>query len=244
MIEYQLIRTSRRKTIGLQVKRARVIVRAPHFAKKELIESFLLQKLTWLKKQVAQQVQANSMCCGFAHGDFVYVHGNKLEIRISFTNSNNIYLTESSSKIKYLSIEINSRLKAQLLCPEQRAKHVKKEIELFFKRGATDFIHDRVTLLSQQTLLWPLSIKIRRYSARWGSCNSRGELSFNYLLMMLPDWVIEYVIIHELCHLQHLNHSADFWSLVCQHSPNYTEAIKWLELHQAQLHWALPDSTN
>ena len=93
---------------------------------------------------------------------------------------------------------------------------------------------------AQLTSLKPLRIKIRRYSSRWGSCNSRGELSFNTLLMMLPIEVINYVVVHELCHLQHLNHSKEFWQLVAQYIPHYNQATQWVKTNQSTLLWRLP----
>ena len=86
--------------------------------------------------------------------------------------------------------------------------------------------------------LTPSKIKIRQYKARWGSCNSRKEVSLNYLLMMAPLWVIDYVIIHELCHLVHMNHSSQFWALVKLHCPDYNTAKQWLITHQKDLHWS------
>ena len=83
-------------------------------------------------------------------------------------------------------------------------------------------------------------MNIRQYSARWGSCNNRKEISFNYLLMMAPPWVIDYVVIHELCHLTHLNHSQHFWQLVIKHCAYFQEAKQWLKHHQTELIWQLP----
>jgi len=121
--------------------------------------------------------------------------------------------------------------------PLAKAKRVKKLLETYFKQEAEKLFVERLELLSTQTSLVPRKVIIRQYSARWGSCNNRGELSLNYLLIMAPIFVIDYVIIHELCHLEHLNHSKSFWGLVEQYCPNYHIAKKWLKTHQSQLHW-------
>ena len=119
------------------------------------------------------------------------------------------------------------------------AAAVKKHIEKYFKQQAEDIIPVKVATYSQLTSLTPVSIKIRQYRSRWGSCNSRGELSFNYLLMMLPIDVINYVVVHELCHLEHLNHSKEFWQLVAKHFPQHTKAKKWMKINQSALLWRL-----
>ena len=118
-------------------------------------------------------------------------------------------------------------------------KQVKVRLEKWLKEKAQRYILERVNALSKQSQLYPKDCKIRQYKARWGSCNIKGQLNFNYLLMMTPNWVVDYVIVHELCHLQHLNHSRDFWLLVHKHYPEYTQAKLWLKQHQQHLIWSL-----
>ena len=76
---------------------------------------------------------------------------------------------------------------------------------------------------------------IRGQKTRWASCSQRGNLSFNWKLVMAPEPVIEYVIIHELAHLQEMNHSKQFWTLVAQHCPGWREHKKWLKENERQL---------
>ena len=71
-------------------------------------------------------------------------------------------------------------------------------------------------------------ITIRTQRTRWGSCSAQGNLNFNCLLMLTPDDVIEYVVVHELCHRKEMNHSARFWAEVERVIPNYRESRRWL----------------
>ena len=73
------------------------------------------------------------------------------------------------------------------------------------------------------------SITVRDQKTRWGSCSSRGTLSFNYRLIFAPPAVLDYVVIHELCHLTHMNHSKDFWNMVSSVMPDYKIHRKWLK---------------
>ena len=72
-------------------------------------------------------------------------------------------------------------------------------------------------------------VTIKKMSSRWGSCSSKGNLNFSLFLWNTPMYVIDYVIIHELCHRRFMNHSKSFWSLVEQHCPEYKLAHKWLK---------------
>lgn len=79
------------------------------------------------------------------------------------------------------------------------------------------------------------SVTIRDQKTRWGSCSSRGTLSFNYRLIFAPPAVLDYVVVHELCHLTHMNHSKDFWNLVGLVMPDYKIHKRWLREHGHEL---------
>lgn len=77
--------------------------------------------------------------------------------------------------------------------------------------------------------LFPGTVTIRHQKSRWGSCSSNGNLSFNCLLCCAPTEVLDYVIVHELCHLRHPNHSPAFWTEVAHWCPDYQQQEKWLK---------------
>lgn len=78
-------------------------------------------------------------------------------------------------------------------------------------------------------------ITIRNQKSKWGSCSSKGNLNFNCLLMLMPPNVQDYIIVHELCHLKELNHSARFWAEVEKILPYYKEQEVWLKKHGDEL---------
>ena len=78
-------------------------------------------------------------------------------------------------------------------------------------------------------------IVIKEQKKRWGSCSSKGNLNFNWKLIFAPPEIIDYVVVHEMCHLKHMNHSKDFWWEVEQILPDYKERRKWLMEHGGSL---------
>lgn len=250
MLEYQLIRSKRRKTLGLQVKRGQVTVRAPYYVTSTFIDTFIQDKSAWLRAKLAEQ-QASLDFCDFKQNSSLLLLGEEVRLNLSIAKNPAVYLApgsetddklfnENHSNTGMLNIVISERVNAKLTDPIARAKQVKKQLEAYLKQQAEQLIIERLELISKQTSLVPTKIIIRQYRARWGSCNNRAEVSFNYLLMMTPLFVIDYVIVHELCHLDYLDHSKGFWQLVAKHSPNYQDAKLWLNSHQSQLHWQTP----
>lgn len=74
-------------------------------------------------------------------------------------------------------------------------------------------------------------ITVRDQKTRWGSCSSKGNLNFNYRLAYMPSAILDYVVVHELAHLRHMDHSKEFWALVGVYLPDYKERRKWLKEH-------------
>lgn len=95
----------------------------------------------------------------------------------------------------------------------------------FYKRQAKKHIEKRVKHFQSMISKSPKNVTIESDERRWGSCNSRGELTFNWKLMMFPEKAIDYVVVHELCHLEHLNHDRSFWRLVGKLCPEYKDIM-------------------
>ncbi|CAL1240455.1 M48 family metallopeptidase [Candidatus Methylocalor cossyra] len=83
--------------------------------------------------------------------------------------------------------------------------------------------------------LQPREIRVKRMRSRWGSCGPGNDVNLNWLLAFTPPGVLEYVMVHELCHIRHRDHSARFWDLVARHLPGYLEQRQWLQRHGAEL---------
>ncbi len=101
-----------------------------------------------------------------------------------------------------------------------------KNIDSFYKKEILKYLPDLVQEYSIKMNLMPTSISYRKNKRTWGSCNYKNGLNFNILLMKFPIELMEYVVIHELAHIEHKNHSKDFWNLVKEFCPDYKEREK------------------
>lgn len=100
---------------------------------------------------------------------------------------------------------------------------------------ALQYIPKRVSYYAKQIGVTYGKITIRNQKTRWGSCSSKGNLNFNCLLMLTPSEVINYVVVHELCHRKEMNHSEAFWAEVEKVIPDYKEQVKWLKENGGQI---------
>lgn len=127
-------------------------------------------------------------------------------------------------------VEQAARRPVSDLTDTQRAALEKRYIE-----AAREYFPKRVTCFLPLTGGSYERITIRDQKTRWGSCSAKGTLSFNWRLMLAPPAVLDYVVVHELCHLTHMDHSPAFWALVEQVCPDYRAHRKWLKEHGREL---------
>ena len=104
-------------------------------------------------------------------------------------------------------------------------------LENRYKKAAKEYIPKRVEHYASLIGVSYAKISIRDQKTRWGSCSSSGMLSFNYKLILAPPRVLDYIVVHELCHRKEMNHSKAFWSLVAEIMPEYKEYQYWLKIN-------------
>ncbi|QBY03793.1 M48 family peptidase [Thalassotalea sp. HSM 43] len=228
-IDYQLVRSSRRKTISLQVKHGQVRVLAPEFVNEQYIAELVVKKRAWLQQKIAlQQQSSETVERQYQHDEVFYYLGKPYRLSVVVASKNSV-----SIEAEHIVVAV----KVANDDPALIANAVKKQLHAWYKQQAMSILLARSEQWQQDTKLKAKCSTVRYFKSRWGSCDSKGHVKLNWLLVMAPDWVIDYVIIHELCHLKHMNHSAEFWALVSSFYGNHKVAKTWLTQHQSHLYW-------
>ena len=228
LFEYNLKRSARRKTVAVKVHQQQLTVYAPHYVSEKDIKKWLSTQTQWITAQLhKQQLQEDTRQYPFSSQQ-VRLFSECLAVTFEQGISTQWQFNADSQTLK---LTLSKRVKKQQSTYQQL-------LEKFLHEQLEGYIEMRVghycQLMSEQL---PEQIIIRQYKRRWGSCNSRRELTFNIMLAAAPQWVIDYVIVHELAHLRFLNHSRAFWQHVSQYYPGYKKATTWLKQHGTSLQW-------
>jgi predicted metal-dependent hydrolase len=117
-----------------------------------------------------------------------------------------------------------------------RAEHAPRRLLDFLKREARRLLSERAHELSQRLGMQPSRITVRDTASRWGSCSTTRTLSFSWRLILAPEFVLDYVVAHEVAHMRHMNHSARFWKLVQELAGDIDVPQKWLAKNGPRLH--------
>ena len=226
-MEYKLIR-SKRKSFGLEInKDGELLVRAPVNLKQSEIDRLLRDKKDWIEKKQKEILQhvSDKKEVSFSEGDrfLVWGHWYPLEVVIN-------------PKRHKIEIELKEKC-IKIRMPMVNPEEVRKALEMWYRHMSNDFICKCVEHYDQCFSKSINNITIKEQKKRWGSCSSKGNLNFNWRLSMAPKAVCEYVVIHEMCHLVHMDHSKAYWKVVEQLDPNYKKHRKWLKENGHHMYW-------
>ena len=215
----QLVRTDRRKTVSISLEDGAVRVLAPKRLAESRIQEIVNKKSNWISKRLKDQAAAPTVQSKqFVDGETFSYLGK----RYPFERRHDV-----QSNVKLKSGRLISTLDSTVSEKEAIEIH-RAQVTNWYRDRATDVLIQKTTQHGDALKLTPSAINIKNYKARWGSCSINGEISYNWKIMMAPPRVIDYVVIHELSHLVHHDHSDKFWRQVGKSFPEYRECRAWL----------------
>ncbi len=222
-ISYKIVHSRRARRLRITVAASGVTVTLPHGIKAVEAERMLQQNSNWLMAQL-ERISKRAAAGNALPADVVLLRGKPVRIEVIQEEDRKARAHISEGREKLIArIPAGSRATPRSLVEPWLKQQARKEIE---------------AVVRQQSLRMNLAVKsisIRDQRTRWGSCSSKGTLSFNWRLIMAPPEVLEYVVIHELAHLRHPDHSAAFWSVVAYYEPNYKILRQWLRKNAAAM---------
>ena len=212
MTPHQIIR-SNRKTLSLSInENSDLVVRAPHRVSDGEIQKFISEKSDWIdKKQRLVKAHLEDSENQLSSDQCLYL-GSLYPLKI---DNNSVEPISFNGHIFTITNFNRERISLSL-----KSWYKKRFIEVALPR--LSYFSDKYNLSFNQ-------VRVKEQKTLWGSCSSKNNINLNYLLIMAPMKVIDYVIVHELVHTIHKNHSAKFWQKVETIMPNFKDARYWLK---------------
>ena len=205
MITPDLVSRSNRKTLSLSIlKDGQIVIKAPLKMSDQAIEKFVFEKQNWIRQKLAYIENNKEKFGEVMRLKRFLLFGNEYQLKLA-----NVKKIETSNTDISIYIPKDT--------PEEK---IIQKLKSWYKKTAKNILEERLNYICGLIKLKPNNVRVTDSKGRWGACNSRGTISFNYRVVMLPPSVIDYVIIHELCHLIEMNHSKKFWGLVYSFLPN------------------------
>ena len=224
-ISYQVVR-SRRATADIVIERdGSILVRAPESIPDERIEDMVEAKRYWIYKNLAEwrDLNATRVLREYRNGEgFLYL-GRSYRLLLVANQTEPLLLK-------------NGRFCLQRdLVDEGAIEAAKSAFRDYYILRGSERITQRLNYYAPKVGVTPHGIDVRELGNRWASCSPNGNLAFHWKCMMAPQSIIDYIVVHELCHFHHLDHTDAFWNEVDKVIPNYSERKEWLRVNGAGL---------
>ena len=207
-MEYKLVRSARRSIALLVNKEGEVRVKAPLKTSVIIIDNFVTSKLAWIEKQLLK------------------VSKNLAEIEL-LQNENEIFYLDGLLTLVASPQKLPKIIGSKLFYNEHKDKKI--QVQQVLKQQARILLVDLSREYSQLMGVTYNDLRLKDNATNWGSCSSKRNLNFNWRIIMAPLEVVKYLVIHELCHLTHMNHRNTFWNRVAEFDPKWRLHDKWLK---------------
>jgi predicted metal-dependent hydrolase len=224
-IEYDLF-YKKRCSMGIYIDAyGRVVVQVPDETRDERVLQLLEDKWDWIKrnKKEMQERMSGQKRRVYENGEIFQYLGDEypLEIVQDMDIKQDLVVIKDGNLVIYVK--------------QYEDALIKQALKRFYYQKCKALVERRIRFYQSSFKLKPRSIRIIDNNSRWGTCDSNLHLTFNWKLAMAPLEVIDYIIVHEMCHMVHLNHDRSFWRLVGKLLPDYVERESWL----AQSSWKM-----
>ena len=225
-IEYHLLPGSDRRTTDIVIERDGLIsVRPPLRLTPEQVDETVLSKRMWIYRNLAEwrDLNASHAVREWVNGESFLYLGSSYRLQLINEQDRPLKLTDGRFRLLRSVIESGGKE-----CAHQA-------FVTFYQEKGLIRLNRRVAFFAAKVGVQPGSIRIRDIGFRWASCLKHGNLDFHWKCLMAPPTIIDYIVVHELCHLHYRDHSIAFWNEVDKVLPDYRDRKEWLRMRGAEL---------
>lgn len=225
-IEYRLLPGSERLTTDIVIERDGIItVRPPRDMTPEQVDETVFSKRLWIYRNLAEwrDLNATRVTREWVSGETFLYLGSRYRLQLVTGQEETLKLKDGRFLLQRSAVEQGGPTAA------------KAAFEAFYREKGLRRLRERVTHFAPRVGVAAGAVQVKDLGYRWASCLKTGELHFHWKCLMAPLTVIDYIVVHELCHLQVRDHTDAFWNEVDKVLPDYRDRKEWLRLHGAEL---------
>ena len=210
-------RTNRKKSASITLVGGIVKITVPKFMSDYTVRELIKKRTSWINIKLKEQsLKPPIIKKNYISGELFPYLGKNFKLKVINGERASIKLVGGYLVIKLQKNEINIKNSAKFL------------LQSWYKKHAEDQSIKKTNHFSKIVGVTPKSISIKNYKSRWGSCSIDGELSYNWRIILAPHHIVDYVVVHELCHLLEHNHSPRYWQHVENYFPEWKNSRNWL----------------
>lgn len=215
-LNYELVR-SKIKNMYILIRNGKVIVKASNNISENRIKDFINSKEDWINKKLKEFENKSFKEKSYVSGEVFKVLGNDYILNIEYGNFEKASVNMDNG---YINIFVSENYETE---------KIKELIEKMYYKVALMIVDKSVKMWKSTLKIAPDVVVIKKLKTAWGKCNSKRKITINPDLMKYDQKVINYVVLHEFCHLRYMNHSKDFWNMVGKFMPDYKDLKKELK---------------
>ena len=219
-----IIRSPRRKTAAIKIQKGKVFVIVPECLSMAAIESLVAKKNRWIKEKLAIQNEIIAIKPKeFASGESFSFLGRNHPLKIE------------SGLYPFIKLHQDELVVSVRDKTADNAQAIKQLLIKWYQQQAESELREKTERYSRIIGVNPASVTIKLFKSRWGSCSITGGIQYNWKIIIAPNRIVNYVVIHELCHILHHNHSPAFWKAVERYCHDYRDCSAWLKINGGRL---------
>ena len=222
----EIIRTERSKSASIEIEDDTVKVTVPKNLSDQRIEELIKNRTVWIRQKLKIQTETiRPKDKEYVNGETFSYLGRNYHLKCLSGGSGGAKLTNG-----YLTVWL-----AKDASGAASGGCVRQSLQQWYQARALEKLKEKTKRYSAILGVSPQSVCVKEYKARWGSCSSRGDVTYNWRIIMAPHHIVDYIVVHELCHLLEHNHGPKYWKHVQNVVPNYKECREWLKVNGLSL---------
>ena len=218
--QVEVVRTDRKKSASIRLLGDLVKVSVPMTLSDNRIRDLVIKRTSWIKSKLKEQSNRPiSAPSEYISGETVTYLGKNYRLKVLIGDQPSIKLRRGYVEATVSKLDTDPKNTIRSLLQNWYRSHAQKRLG------------EKTLRLAKVVGVNPSSVTVKNYKSRWGSCSSSGDVTYNWRIIISPHHIVDYIVVHELCHLLEHNHGPKYWKHVQRVVPNYKECREWLKVN-------------